>query len=88
VKIELLTFTSGGTYTGDLKRKTSVSVIPSTVGEKFRYAQLFKVPCVLPDWVEASKSAGHVVPVKEYSPVGPKTSTAQNSMVEPHPELR
>jgi hypothetical protein len=89
VKIELLTFTLGGTYTGKLKRnETSVFVIPYTVGDKFRYAQLFKVPCVLPDWVEASKSAGHVLPVKEYSPVQPKTSTAQNSMVEPHPELR
>jgi hypothetical protein len=89
VKIELLTFTLGGTYTGDLKRrKTSVFVIPSTDGERFRYAQVFKVPCVLPDWVEASKSAGHVVPVKEYSPVGPKTSTGQNSIVMSPPELR
>jgi hypothetical protein len=43
---------------------------------------------------KASEAAGLVtstvaiVPVKEYTPVEPKTSTPQNSMVEPPPENR
>lgn len=91
----ILTFISdlrrliGGEYSADLTRaKTSILIIPLATGEKYRFAQEWGVPCATPDWVEASKSAGHIVPWQDY-PVPqpfkdhPPTSTPFNSMVLP-----
>lgn len=62
---------------------TNILVIPKGGGEKYRHAIQWEVPCVTPDWVDACKSAGHVVPLKDYPvPTVPlSTSTPINSMV-------
>jgi hypothetical protein len=59
----------GGSYVTNLqKNHTSLLVVPSAGGDKHKFAVGWKVPCVKPEWVEACKSAGHVVSLKDFLP--------------------
>jgi len=63
--------------------------VPKGEGDKYRYALQWKLPCVTPEWVEASKAAGHVLPFKDFEVEENlvKSSTPSNSMIVPVGEI-
>lgn len=41
-------------------------IVPKPEGDKYNYAVQWKIPCVVPGWVEACKDAGHIVKWKDH----------------------
>uniref|UniRef100_A0A0P4VX53 BRCT domain-containing protein n=1 Tax=Scylla olivacea TaxID=85551 RepID=A0A0P4VX53_SCYOL len=72
---------NGGTYTTKLAMgETSVLIVSSPEGKKYRFAIKWGVPCVFPDWLHNSVQQGHALDKEEYE-VLPRKSSTFNSIL-------
>lgn len=63
---QLACFT-GGTYVSELQNNiTNILIIPSAEGNKFKCAQLWKILCIKPAWIDECIKKGHTVPYDNY----------------------
>lgn len=72
----------GGEFHGELEAgRTKVLVVTKPFGEKFKHAQLWRIPCVSPAWVMESIAHGHALPTQPFSLLQSdgKTSTPERS---------
>jgi len=65
-------------------------IVPNEQSEKFDAAQKWRIPCLKPEWVDDSKSAGYALPLDNYLvqviQKEKKISTPQHSMVQLPPD--
>ncbi|GLH09974.1 Uncharacterized protein GBIM_14988 [Gryllus bimaculatus] len=73
---------NGGEFCGELEAgRTNVLIVSKPYGDKFTHANIWKIPCVTPEWVTESISKGHALPLEKFALVrcDPKCSTPEHS---------
>lgn len=72
-----------------MSRGTDILILPYGKGEKFKYADRWKIKCINPSWIECCLHKGYSVPYADYlvSSVEKKCSTPVNVCTSKYHEI-
>jgi hypothetical protein len=59
-------FSLGGIYTQEMPKGTDILILPVGKGEKFKYAERWKMKCIKPSWIKCCLEKGYAVPYENY----------------------
>jgi topoisomerase (DNA) II binding protein 1 len=66
-RIKTLIKKHGGTFTGEMEEsKTSLVIILKPIGDKYKFAVQWKIPCVKPEWLYDCDKKGHILELDNY----------------------
>ncbi|KAK7027481.1 hypothetical protein SK128_007595 [Halocaridina rubra] len=67
---------NGGIYSASLDmHDTSILIVPTPEGEKYKFAKNWRIMCLTPDWINDSVEIGHALDMKGYEVEHTKAST-------------